>query len=111
MCWCVDLMDVEVLPVPYLRRGKFMSNKKLVYTPFSIEFTKNLFFQLGHLFGGTLTKPPRGKLFYIPQRPYMTLGSLRDQVIYPHTRDEMQRRFISPQSFHFLHQCSHSPQD
>ncbi|XP_066247854.1 ATP-binding cassette sub-family D member 3 [Euwallacea similis] len=48
--------------------------------------------ELWPLFGGEVTKPPRGKLFYIPQRPYMTLGSLRDQLTYPHSSAEATRR-------------------
>ncbi|KAL6432024.1 hypothetical protein ACFW04_007451 [Cataglyphis niger] len=48
--------------------------------------------ELWPVWAGSITKPPRGKLFYIPQRPYMTLGTLRDQFIYPHTKAEMKRR-------------------
>nr|CAB3219637.1 ATP-binding cassette sub-family D member 3-like [Phallusia mammillata] len=48
--------------------------------------------ELWPLFGGTLTKPHRSKLFYVPQRPYMTLGTLRDQVIYPDTHAEMKAK-------------------
>lgn len=48
--------------------------------------------ELWPLWGGELTKPPRGALFYVPQRPYMTLGCLRDQLTYPHSGSEAQRR-------------------
>ena len=48
--------------------------------------------ELWPLFGGRLIKPPSSKLFYIPQKPYLTLGTLRDQIIYPDTRLEMQNK-------------------
>lgn len=36
---------------------------------------------------GTLRLPPREKMMFLPQRPYMSLGTLREQVTYPATED------------------------
>ncbi|CAI5482882.1 unnamed protein product, partial [Closterium sp. Yama58-4] len=32
---------------------------------------------------GTIESPPPGKTFFLPQKPYMPLGTLRDQLVFP----------------------------
>ncbi|SCV69975.1 BQ2448_1369 [Microbotryum intermedium] len=47
------------------------------------------------IYGGTVTKPPAREFTYIPQRPYLSLGTLRDQIIYPHSRSKMVERGVT----------------
>lgn len=69
--------DVRYAPLPYSPFPGFSKSPSLLYT------------------GGTVTKPPTHEFTYIPQRPYLSLGTLRDQVIYPHTRSQMISRGIT----------------
>ncbi|KAJ3698082.1 hypothetical protein LUZ61_001787 [Rhynchospora tenuis] len=43
---------------------------------------------------GRLIKPSKG-LFHVPQRPYTSLGTLRDQIIYPLSREEAEAHIQS----------------
>ena len=47
---------------------------------------------------GSVQRPPVGELMFIPQKPYMLLGSLREQLCYPQPPD----RFSDEQLRHVL---------
>ncbi len=47
------------------------------------------------LTGGVLRRPHMDKLFYIPQRPYLPPGTLRDQIIYPNTKADLIKKNVS----------------
>jgi putative ATP-binding cassette transporter len=38
---------------------------------------------------GVVQRPPLNEIFFLPQRPYMLLGSLREQLIYPQLEKEI----------------------
>lgn len=47
------------------------------------------------LHSGVIHRPKINDLFYVPQRPYLVIGTLRDQIIYPDSVEEMKRKRIT----------------
>lgn len=55
------------------------------------------------LYYGLLSKPSEDEIFYLPQKTYFTNGNLRDQIIYPHSYDDMiEMGYNDDHLFHIL---------
>ncbi|WP_310413854.1 ABC transporter ATP-binding protein/permease [Chamaesiphon sp. OTE_8_metabat_110] len=44
---------------------------------------------------GKIIRPPLEQMLFLPQRPYMVLGTLRDQMLYPHMDAQVEDSYLS----------------
>lgn len=51
--------------------------------------------ELWPLHSGTVVKPRKEDILFVPQKPYLVQGSLRDQIIYPQSVEDMKRLNIT----------------
>ncbi len=58
---------------------------------------------LWELSHGTVTRPPKESMFFLPQRPYMVNGSLREQLTYPHVHSDEMSNDEREKLLHVLH--------
>lgn len=58
------------------------------------------------VYGGELTTP-KNAMFYIPQRPYMVIGNLRDQIIYPDTYADMINKQVTEEDLRKIMRLVH----